>query len=65
MNEVFDAALRFRTISSAFPVVRKPSRYAFSTNYFNQQGILIHNGYKRYSVRANTEFTIKKTDPHW
>jgi TonB-linked SusC/RagA family outer membrane protein len=35
-------------------------RYAFSANYFNQQGIMIHNGYKRYSVRANTEFTIKK-----
>lgn len=34
-------------------------RYAFSTNYFNQQGILLHNGYKRYTIRANTEFAIK------
>jgi TonB-linked SusC/RagA family outer membrane protein len=34
-------------------------RYAFSVNYFNQQGILLHNGYKRYSIRANTEFNIK------
>lgn len=36
------------------------SRYAFSANYFNQEGILIYNGYKRYSLRSNTEFTIKK-----
>ncbi|WPP51907.1 SusC/RagA family TonB-linked outer membrane protein [Catalinimonas niigatensis] len=34
-------------------------RYAFSANYFNQEGILLYNGYKRYTVRANTEFTIK------
>ncbi len=34
-------------------------RYAFSMNYFDQQGILIHNGYKRYTIRANTEFNIK------
>ena len=34
-------------------------RYAFSVNYFNQEGILIHTGYKRYTLRANTEFNIK------
>ncbi|QHT71467.1 TonB-dependent receptor [Rhodocytophaga rosea] len=35
------------------------ARYAFSTNYYNQEGILLYNGYKRYSIRANSEFTIK------
>ncbi|HYH56669.1 MAG TPA: SusC/RagA family TonB-linked outer membrane protein, partial [Anseongella sp.] len=34
-------------------------RYAFSLNHFNQDGILLHNGYKRYTLRANTEFLIK------
>jgi TonB-dependent starch-binding outer membrane protein SusC len=33
--------------------------YAFSANYYNQQGILIDTYYKRYSVRANTEFRVK------
>src|SRR3954464_12224965 len=35
------------------------SRYLFSLNYFNQQGIIIDNFYKRYSARMNTEFNIK------
>jgi TonB-linked SusC/RagA family outer membrane protein len=35
-------------------------RYAMSVNYFNQQGILKYTGYKRYSVRANTEFNVNK-----
>ena len=34
-------------------------RYAFSMNYFNQEGVLLYNGYKRYTLRANTEFSIK------
>lgn len=33
--------------------------YAISFNYFDQQGILRYTGYKRYSVRANTEFKVK------
>jgi TonB-linked SusC/RagA family outer membrane protein len=36
------------------------ARYAFSANYFNQKGLIIYNGFERYSVRANTDFTIKK-----
>ncbi|MHB1179216.1 MAG: SusC/RagA family TonB-linked outer membrane protein [Daejeonella sp.] len=33
--------------------------YAFSVNYLNQEGILKYTSYKRYSVRANTEFKVK------
>ena len=35
-------------------------RYALSLNYFDQQGIMKHTGYKRYSLRANTEFNVTK-----
>lgn len=35
------------------------SRYLFSVNYFDQDGILKNNFYKRYTVRLNTEFSIK------
>lgn len=33
--------------------------YLFGLNYFNQEGIIRFTGYKRYSVRANTNFTIR------
>lgn len=36
-------------------------RYAMSLNYFNQQGIMKYTGYKRYSLRANTEFNVTKS----
>ncbi|ACT94494.1 SusC/RagA family TonB-linked outer membrane protein [Dyadobacter fermentans] len=32
------------------------AKYALSANYFTQDGILRYTKYKRYSVRANTEF---------
>ncbi len=35
-------------------------RYAMSLNYFDQQGIMIYTDFKRYSLRANTEFNINK-----
>ncbi|WP_080057054.1 SusC/RagA family TonB-linked outer membrane protein [Spirosoma aerolatum] len=35
-------------------------RYAMSLNYFNQDGIMKYTGYKRYSLRANTEFNVNK-----
>lgn len=35
-------------------------RYAMSLNYFNQDGIMRYTGYKRYSLRSNTEFNITK-----
>jgi len=35
------------------------ANYAISFNHFNQQGIMVHTGYKRYTMRANTEFKFK------
>lgn len=35
-------------------------KYAFGINYFNQEGIVRFTSFERYSLRANTEFTIKK-----
>jgi len=35
-------------------------RYAFSLGYQNQDGILKFTGFKRYSLRINTEFQIAK-----
>ena len=35
-------------------------RYAMSLNYFDQEGIMIYTDFKRYSLRANTEFNISK-----
>ncbi|QHT72212.1 TonB-dependent receptor [Rhodocytophaga rosea] len=35
------------------------SSYAFSVGHFNQQSMLKYNGFKRYTLRANTSFTIK------
>ncbi|KAA0992979.1 SusC/RagA family TonB-linked outer membrane protein [Dyadobacter aurulentus] len=59
MEEVFDAG-PIQNYQVGVSGGSEVSRYSFSANYFDQTGILIHNGYKRYSVRANTEFTIKK-----
>lgn len=38
----------------------KTGKYAISGNYFTQDGILRYTKYKRYSIRANTEFTKGK-----
>ncbi|HWV73912.1 MAG TPA: TonB-dependent receptor [Pseudosphingobacterium sp.] len=35
-------------------------RYALSLNYLNQEGVLEHTSFDRYSIRSNTEFTVKK-----
>jgi TonB-dependent starch-binding outer membrane protein SusC len=35
-------------------------RYALSVGYFNQQGTVRDIGFDRYSIRANTEFNVKK-----
>lgn len=35
------------------------ARYMFSGNYLEQNGIITHTGFKRYTIRANTEFSIK------
>ncbi len=36
------------------------SRYAIGMNYFDQQGIMQYTSFKRYSLRANTEFSVSK-----
>lgn len=36
------------------------ARYSMSLNYFDQPGIMQYTGYKRYSLRANTEFNVNK-----
>ena len=38
----------------------KNGKFSISGSYFDQDGILKHTNYKRYSVRANTEFTSGK-----
>lgn len=35
-------------------------RYALSLNYFDQKGIMLYTNFKRYALRANTEFNINK-----
>lgn len=35
-------------------------RYGLSLNYFDQKGIMINTNFKRYALRANTEFNISK-----
>nr|MBA4167851.1 SusC/RagA family TonB-linked outer membrane protein [Chitinophagaceae bacterium] len=35
-------------------------RYALSAGYFDQEGILKFTNFKRYSIRMNTEFNVKK-----
>ncbi len=34
--------------------------YALSVGYFDQKSMVIDNSFKRYSIRANTQFTVKK-----
>jgi len=45
------------TVSGGSP---DKSKYLASFNYFNQDGIIINNFYKRYSARFNTEFNVKQ-----
>lgn len=35
------------------------SNYLFGLNYYNQEGVVVFTGYKRYSLRANTSFKIR------
>jgi TonB-linked SusC/RagA family outer membrane protein len=35
------------------------SRYSIGFNYFDQDGLMPHTNYSRYTVRANTEFSVK------
>jgi TonB-dependent starch-binding outer membrane protein SusC len=40
--------------------VNDNSRFFLSMNYFDQQAIAIHNFYKRFTIRLNSEFDIAK-----
>ncbi|MEL6866699.1 MAG: SusC/RagA family TonB-linked outer membrane protein, partial [Bacteroidota bacterium] len=33
--------------------------YALSGGYYDQEGVVIHTGFKRYSLRANSQFRVK------
>jgi TonB-dependent starch-binding outer membrane protein SusC len=35
------------------------SNYLFSVNYFDQKGVLLNTGLKRYAARMNTSFNVK------
>ncbi len=35
-------------------------KYAFSGGYLNQEGILLYTGFKRYSIRVNTDARVNK-----
>ncbi|GAB3549069.1 SusC/RagA family TonB-linked outer membrane protein [Spirosoma fluminis] len=59
MDEIFDPA-PIQNHQLGVSGGNESGRYAMSLNYFNQQGILKYTGYKRYSVRANTEFNVSK-----
>ena len=37
---------------------KEKNQYYISFNYYNQDGILVNSGFKRYSVRINTDNTI-------
>lgn len=59
MEEIFDPA-PIQNHQIGVSGGTESGRYAISLNYFDQQGIMIHTGYKRYSARANTEFNVNK-----
>jgi len=58
-NELFTAApIQNHQIGASGAT--ETARYSMSLNYFDQRGIMQNTGYKRYSLRANTEFNINK-----
>jgi TonB-linked SusC/RagA family outer membrane protein len=59
LNEIFDPA-PIQNHQIGVSGGNESGRYAMSVNYFNQEGIMIYTNYKRYSLRANTEFNINK-----
>ncbi len=59
MDAIFDAA-PIQNHQIGVSGASDQARYAMSLNYFDQQGIMKFTGYKRYSLRANTEFNVSK-----
>jgi TonB-linked SusC/RagA family outer membrane protein len=59
MDEIFDSA-PIQNHQIGVSGASEQARYAMSLNYFDQQGIMKYTSYKRYSIRANTEFNVSK-----
>ena len=59
MNEIFEQA-PIQNHQLGVSGGSEGGRYAMSLNYFDQKGIMKYTGYKRYSLRANTEFNVNK-----
>lgn len=58
-DEIFDSA-PLQNHQLGVSGATEQARYAMSLNYFDQQGIMKHTSFKRYSLRANTEFNVTK-----
>jgi TonB-dependent starch-binding outer membrane protein SusC len=58
-REIFDAA-PIQNHQIGVSGASESARYFMSLNYFDQQGIMKYTGFKRYSLRANTEFNVSK-----
>ena len=59
LDEIYDAApIQNHQLGASGG--NESGRYALSLNYFDQKGIMIYTNFKRYSLRANTEFNINK-----
>lgn len=59
MDEIFGSA-PLQNHQIGVSGANEQARYSMSLNYFDQEGIMIHTSYKRYSLRANTEFDVTK-----
>jgi TonB-dependent starch-binding outer membrane protein SusC len=59
LDEIFDPApIQSHQLGASGGT--EAGRYAISVNYFDQKGTMIYTNFKRYSIRANTEFNINK-----
>jgi TonB-dependent starch-binding outer membrane protein SusC len=59
LDEIFDPA-PMQNHQLGVSGGNESGRYAMSLNYFSQDGIMIYTNFKRYSLRANTEFNVNK-----
>ena len=59
LDEIFDAA-PIQNHQIGLSGGNDNGNYAISLNYFDQKGIMMHTGYKRYTLRSNTEFSVSK-----
>jgi TonB-linked SusC/RagA family outer membrane protein len=59
LDEIFDPApIQNHQIGASGG--SEAGRYALTLNYFDQKGTMIYTNFKRYSIRANTEFSVSK-----